>query len=243
MVARSTDSDEPWTYRGKVTWGLEWPHIWDTSATLTPTASALLATQLIRTCQDLYPDVSLALFEGLSEEVMRRLSDNSLDMGFSYNPGAAKGVATEPLLTEALFLVGAPGAEDPGEKVSFREVCKRALILPSRGFGLRDCVENAARDAETVLEIAFEIDSVATQRDLAESGLGFTILPYAAVRQSVEAGGLFAAQITRPQISRTLNIAYAASHSANKATNAVRHVIDRVVSESIAESGGRLHKA
>ena len=113
---------------------------------ITPTASALLATRLIRTCRDLYPGVSLNLFEGLSEEVMRRLSDNSLDMGFSYNPGAAKGIATEPLLTEDLFLVGAPGAGDPGDKISFREVCKRSLILPSRGFGLRECVENAARE-------------------------------------------------------------------------------------------------
>ena len=210
---------------------------------ITPTASALLATRLIRTCRDLYPGVSLNLFEGLSEEVMRRLSDNSLDMGFSYNPGAAKGIATEPLLTEDLFLVGAPGAGDPGDKISFRAVCKRSLILPSRGFGLRECVENAARDAELNLQITFEIDSVATQRDLAESGLGYTILPYAAVRQSAEAGRLFASEIVRPKISRTLNIAYAASHSANKAASAVRDVIDRVVSESIEESGGRLHKA
>ena len=210
---------------------------------ITPTASALLATRLIRTCRDLYPGVSLNLFEGLSEEVMRRLSDNSLDMGFSYNPGAAKGVATEPLLTEALFLVGAPGADDPGDKIPFREVCKRSLILPSRGFGLRDHVEDAARDAELTLQIAFEIDSVATQRDLAESGLGFTILPYAVVRQSAEAGRLFASEIVRPKISRTLNIAYAASHSGNKAASAVRDVIDRVVCESIGESGGRLHKA
>jgi LysR family nitrogen assimilation transcriptional regulator len=210
---------------------------------ITPTASALLATRLIRTCRDLYPGVSLNLFEGLSEEVMRRLSDNSLDMGFSYNPGAAKGIATEPLLTEDLFLVGAPGAGDPGDEISFREVCKRSLILPSRGFGLRECVENAARDAELNLQITFEIDSVATQRDLAESGLGYTILPYAAVRQSAEAGRLFASEIVRPKISRTLNIAYAASHSANKAASAVRGVIDRVVYESIEESGGRLHKA
>lgn len=210
---------------------------------ITPTASALLATRLIRSCQDLYPGVSLNVFEGMSEEVMRRLADNSLDMGFSYNPGAAKGIATEPLLTEDLFLVGAVGDDDPGEKVSFGDVVKRALILPSRGFGLREWVENTARDQEMTVKIAFEIDSVATQRELVEGGLGFTILPYAAVRTAVEAGRLFAAQIIRPRISRTLTIAYAASHSENKATRAVREVIDRVVAESIAESGGRLQKA
>lgn len=210
---------------------------------ITPTASALLASRLIRSCQELYPGVSLNIFEGMSEEVMRRLADNSLDMGFSYNPGAAKGIATEPLLTEDLFLVGTPGTDDPGDKVSFREVGKRALILPSRGFGLREWVEDTARDQEITLEIAFEIDSVATQRELVESGLGFTILPYAAVHQAVTAKRLFAAQIVRPKISRTLNIAYAASHSENKATQAVREVIDRVVATSIAESDGKLEKA
>lgn len=210
---------------------------------ITPTASALLATRLIRSCRELYPGISLNIFEGMSEEVMRRLSDNSLDMGFSYNPGAAKGIATEPLLTEELFLVGADDREDPGDKVSFGELSKRPLILPSRGFGLREWVENTARDQEMKLNITFEIDSVATQRELVESGLGFTILPYAAVRQAVEAKRLFAAQIVRPHISRTLTIAFAASHSENKATRAVREVIDLVVADTIRESGGRLAKA
>ena len=210
---------------------------------ITPTASALLATRLIRSCRELYPGISLNIFEGMSEEVMRRLSDNSLDMGFSYNPGAAKGIATEPLLTEELFLVGADDSEDPGDKVSFGELSKRPLILPSRGFGLREWVENTARDQEMKLNITFEIDSVATQRELVESGLGFTILPYAAVRQAVEAKRLFAAQIVRPHISRTLTIAFAASHSENKATRAVRGVIDLVVADTIRESGGRLSKA
>lgn len=210
---------------------------------ITPTASALLATRLIRSCRELYPGISLNIFEGMSEEVMRRLSDNTLDMGFSYNPGAAKGIATEPLLTEELFLVGADDREDPGDKVSFGELSKRPLILPSRGFGLREWVENTARDQEMKLNITFEIDSVATQRELVESGLGFTILPYAAVRQAVEAKRLFAAQIVRPHISRTLTIAFAASHSENKATRAVREVIDLVVADTIRESGGRLAKA
>jgi LysR family transcriptional regulator, nitrogen assimilation regulatory protein len=209
---------------------------------ITPTASALLATRLVRTCRDLYPGISLNIFEGLSEEIMHRLDDNSLDMGFTYNPGAATAIATEPLLSEDLYLVGAAGANDPGEKVPFSDVCKRALILPSRGFGLRDWVEDTARDRELTLNVEFEIDSVATQRELVEGGLGFTVLPFAVVRQSVDSGRLFAAQIVRPRISRTLNFAYAAAHNENKASRAVREVIDRVIEESIAESGGRLSK-
>ena len=209
---------------------------------ITPTASALLAIPLIRACRDAYPDISLNLFEGMSEEIMRRLDDNSLDMGFTYNPAAASGIPTRPLMTEDLYLVGAAGSDDPGDSVTFAAVCQRPLILPSPGFGLRDRIEETAREREQKIEVSFEIDSVATMRDLVEGGLGWTILPYAAVQQAVRAGRLFAAQITRPRISRTLHFANAVSHLENNASRAVRGIVDRVIADSIDASGGRLRK-
>lgn len=209
---------------------------------ITPTASALLVTPLIRACRDAYPDISLHLFEGLSEEIMRRLDDNSLDMGFTYNPGAVSGISTEPLMGEDLYLVGAAGSDDPGETVSFATVCKRSMILPSHGFGLRDWVEDTAREKDLTIEVSFEIDSVATTRDLVEDGLGYTILPYAAVQQAVQANRLFASQIVRPRVPRTLHFAYAASHLENNASRAVRQVIDRVIAECIDASEGRLRR-
>ena len=207
---------------------------------ITPTASALLAIPLIRACRDAYPDISLNLFEGLSEEIMRRLDDNSLDMGFTYNPDAVSGIPTEPLMGEDLYLVGAVGDDDPGATVSFASVCKRSLILPSRGFGLRDWVEDTAREKGFTINVSFEIDSVATMRDLVEGGLGRTILPYAAVQQAVQSNRLFASQIVRPKVPRTLHFAYAASHMENNASRAVRKIIDHVIADSISASDGRL---
>ena len=207
---------------------------------ITPTASALLAIPLIRTCRDAFPDVSLKLFEGLSEEIMRRLDDNSLDMGFTYNPNAVAGIPTEPLMVEDLYLVGAAGNGDPGDTVSFAAVCQRDLVLPSKGFGLRDWVENTAREKEYIIDVAFEIHSVPMTCDLVESGLGCTILPYAVVQQAVQSGRLFASQIVRPRVPRTLYFACAASHIDNNAYRAVRGVIDTLIGESIAESDGRL---
>lgn len=210
---------------------------------ITPTASALLAIPLIRACRDAYPDISLNLFEGLSEEIMRRLDDNSLDMAFTYNPGAVTGIPTEPLMGEDLYLVGAVGDQYPGETVPFATVCQRSLILPSRGFGLRDWVEDMAGKKDATIKVSFEIDSVATMRDLVLGGLGWTILPYAVVQQAVQANQLFASQIVRPKVPRTLHFAYAASHVENNATRAVRGIIDQVIADSIASSNGRLRRS
>ena len=90
----------------------------------------------------------------------------------------------------------------------FATVCQRSLILPSRGFGLRDWVEDMARKKDATIKVSFEIDSVATMRDLVLGGLGWTILPYAVVQQAVQANQLFASQIVRPKVPRTLHFAY-----------------------------------
>ncbi|MEC8463890.1 MAG: LysR substrate-binding domain-containing protein [Pseudomonadota bacterium] len=207
---------------------------------ITPTASALIATPLIRECRACFPDISLTLFEGLSEEIMKRLDDNSLDMGFTYNPSAVAGIATEPLMSEDLYLVGSIGKDDPGRTVSFSSVCERSLILPSTGFGLRDWLEERAEDKNQTINVALEIDSVAIIRDLVEDGLGWSVLPFPAVQQAVKSKRLFASQIVRPRVPRTLHIGYASSHTETKASRAIRGIIDKIISSNIASSQGQL---
>ncbi|MEE2662099.1 MAG: LysR substrate-binding domain-containing protein [Pseudomonadota bacterium] len=210
---------------------------------ITPTASALLAVPLVNACRESYPDISLNLFEGLSEEIMRRLDENSLDMGFTYNTDIVSGIPTQPLLTEELYLVSTADTDTEAIPVPFATVCMKNLILPSRGFGLRELLEDLARDREVTLDVSFEIDSVATTRDLVEAGFGSTVLPFAAVQQSVEAGRLLASQIIRPRVHRILNFAYSSSHRENNASRAVRALIDYVVLECIDSSGGKLQNA
>lgn len=67
---------------------------------ITPTASALLATWLVRECGARYPGISLKLVEGLSEDVMRWLDESRV-----YNPNAVKDILTDPLLREDLYFL------------------------------------------------------------------------------------------------------------------------------------------
>tara|TARA_B100000686_G_scaffold350330_1_gene446011 strand:+ start:1370 stop:2278 length:909 start_codon:yes stop_codon:yes gene_type:complete len=198
---------------------------------ITPTASALLALPLVKACRSQYPDISLKLFEGLSEEIMRMLNENILDMGFTYNPELVSGIRTEPLLEEELHLVTSVDSMGIGDTIPFKSVCDRKLILPSRGFGLRECVESAARKHGYDLNVILEIDAVATTRDLVESGIGCTVLPVAAVQKEVAAGLLVSAHILQPHITRKLHFGYAASFIETNASRALNQVIQRVVAD------------
>ena len=206
---------------------------------ITPTATALLATPLISACRDAYPGIALKIVEGMSEEIMQRLDENSVDIGFTYNPEAVRGVSAEPLLVEDLYLVRAPRADDAGPVVSLREASRERLILPESGFGLRETVEAAARERGLSLDICLEINSVATMRELVEGGIGATILPFAAVRSLAESGRLSATRIARPRLSRTLYFARASDYLETSVSRAVRRVIDQVIADIVAGSGGR----
>ena len=159
---------------------------------ITPTASALLATPLISACREVYPSISLNIVEGMSEEVMRQLGENAIDIGFTYNPTAVHGISAEPLLIEDLYYVSAAAGRGR-DTIPFREARGAPLILPGRGFGLRERIEAAAGERELSVDVAFEINSVSTIRELVESGIGSTILPYAAVARAVASGRLTAA--------------------------------------------------
>ncbi len=206
---------------------------------VTPTASALMATRIVQDCSAAYPGIALTLVEGLSEDIMRWLDEGRIDLGFSYNPEAVRGIETHALLIEDLFLVvpvenGLRGEE----RVAFSRLDKHQMILPSKPHGTRMLLEQAAEERGVELRISCEVDSVATVRELVEAGLGATVLPYGAVQDLVRGGRLRAVRIDRPRISRTLHIARANRGAQSNAAQAVGGIIRQVADERIRSGRG-----
>ena len=132
---------------------------------VTPTASALLSTRIVQKCGADYPGIALNLVEGLSEEVMRWLDEGRIDLGFTYNPTAIRGIETKALLIEDLFYISPRGdGADGAEKIALAKLRNRPLILPSKPHGTRMLVERAAEERDIPIRISCEVDSVSTVR-------------------------------------------------------------------------------
>jgi len=206
---------------------------------ITPTVSALLGARLVRLCAERHPGIALNLVEGLSEQVMLWLASDRVDLGFTYNPQAARGIACTELLTEELFFVGAPGQlHGLPDAVGFARLADRPLILPSRPHGLRLRIDAAAAQRGVALDIRFEIDSVATLRELVEAGVGCTVMPYGSVQSGVRDGTLALRRIARPRLSRVLYLARGAGLVESRASHAVDALIRDVAAERIADRMG-----
>lgn len=202
---------------------------------VTPTVNMMLAASLVSRCRDEFPKVGLSLVEGMSETLMEWVENDRLDMAFSYNADAARGLVCEPLLAEDLLLIGAANDERRLRKtVLFNDVAKLPLILPTTRHGLRLIVDEAADKREIELNLIMEIDSVHASKELVERGLGYTILPMGAVFHEIQDKRLVAYAINQPALARKMYLVYSAKRPSSKGALALRQIMRDVVGAGLA---------
>ena len=170
---------------------------------------------------------------------MKWLDEGRIDLGFTYNPTAIKGIETRALLIEDLFYISPlDDGIDGAEKIALAKLKNRPLILPSKPHGTRMLVERAAEERNIPIQITCEVDSVATVRELVEAGVGATILPIGAVQDAVRSGRLHAARISRPRISRTLHLAWSSRSAQTNAATVVCDIVEEMARGRIESGDG-----
>lgn len=154
-----------------------------------------------------FPNVTLAITEGSSGFIGEWLTRDRLDLGIQYKLGRALVSTEDVLLTEDLLLVGT--SDDPiiiREVISFDDVVRLPLILPSRPHGLRALLEQIAARRGKTLAPVMELDGAAMVPSLVSSGCGYSVLPNISLRLDMEHRSLGCCRIVDPALQRTMMI-------------------------------------
>jgi len=136
-----------------------------------------------------YPNVRLHLVEGLSGHMEALLNARRLDLAVLFQIDGGQRWSAMPLLDERLFLLARADmlAAPAGQPVTLAEVAHLPQAVPSRAHGLRRWIDAAFERAGLILNIAVEIDGLATLMDLVRANPIATIQP-GAVTAHVRAG-------------------------------------------------------
>lgn len=193
---------------------------------LPPTISRQLTLPLIDAFQRRLPQARLAIVEGLSTHVAEWISSGRVDLGLLYHPDAQPGLDFTPLLEERLCLVDRLGASAGGEPVArgplpLRDLAGYRLVLPERAHVIRRLLDTQAMLAGLVLDIAWEVSSVAAIIDLVCAGHGQAVLTASAVAASGRADALVVRPIVEPALPSVLCLA---ASSRQRPTPLIRHV-------------------
>ncbi len=204
-----------------------------------PMLGEFLSVRLTQRFRVEFPEVRLTLREGFSGYLLEWLITGQLDISVLYNASTQNTVNIEPLLSDQMLLIGAPGTlpiTDGHSSIPFAETIHLPWILPARPHGLRTLAENAALNLSLKLNIAIEIDAMVAILDLVEAGEGFSIAPYAAVRHRIARGTLQAYPIVDPVLSGVLSIAFSPRKEATLAMKALYRIV-REETDALVRNG------
>lgn len=190
-----------------------------------PTMIQVLAGSLARRVGAYAPRVALRLVDAYSGHLQDWLERGELDAAILYGP-TPSGLNATKLLEDELVLVGSPQSPIAAESsIECRRLQDLPLILSSPAHGLRLLIEAAAAKARIKLNIHTQTDSYQLLKELVESGIGYTILPYCAVTREAAAGRLAFTRIARPAIVRELFLAMSPAANAPQAVLQVEKLV------------------
>lgn len=200
-----------------------------------PSVSQILLAPLINRLRQERPQLRLRIVEGFSGHISEWLLAGRIDLAILYRSSATANLLADMLVSEDLHLVGPP-ASDIVQRRSVRlaEVAALPLALPSRPHGLRLLVDKMCEKAGIALELDVEVDAFSTMKELAQTGMAYTILPVSAVAQEIEQGRLAAARIVDPVVSRELVFVSSGQRLHTRAAKDVSRIVRQQVAELVA---------
>lgn len=162
-----------------------------------------------------YPDVKLMIEIINSDQIVRKILDRTLHLGFIEAPIDSPKMHTEPFMEDELVIIASGSTLNPvieGQNEITKEQLKQLpFIFRESGSGTRRVMENALRqhhiDPEE-LNIVLEVGSTEAIKSTVESGLGISIISKSCIEKEKDLGRLQELRVQNIRIRRFLQTIY-----------------------------------
>ncbi|MDF1792619.1 MAG: LysR substrate-binding domain-containing protein [Thalassobaculaceae bacterium] len=189
------------------------------------TIGPYLFRHVLRPLHEAHPELDLIIEEGLTDNLIDRLRDGSLDAVILSPPVADDGLAVEPCYRERFHLAEAARTSLSSKPADLDELDMRDAVLLEDGHCLRDqtlsvCAATGIRPRQTAM-------SLETLKAMVASGSGFSLIPETAIGDTL--GGLVRYRaLSDPRIGRTVALAWRRSRTEDADIRALLGLLRRV---------------
>ncbi|PLK26785.1 LysR family transcriptional regulator [Novosphingobium sp. TH158] len=193
-----------------------------------PSMVQAIAGAVARRVTTFAPKISLRLVDAYSGYLQKWLQEGDLDAAILYGP-TPTGFNATLLLEDELVLVGPAHSPFGSEFIDGKRLEDLPFILSSPAHGLRGIIEEVAAKAGIGLNITTQADSFQLLKEMVDSGIGYTLLPYCGIAREVSTGRFSVARLRRPQFMRQLFFAMRADAEAPRAVLQVEEYVRQEV--------------
>ncbi len=187
---------------------------------LTPTF-----TQMLKLYYTRFPGVEIDLRTGYATDLLEDLKAGELDVAFIVDHviEGDEFVRAWERRDRAVFVTRPANLPVSGTPLSLEGLCAQHLVLPTRGTGFRDLLEQVAAEAGLRLAPAVSIDNLATVKQLLDVGNVVALLPEFAVHDELADGTLQILAVDCPELRLRSQMLY---HRNKYVSPAMQELID-----------------
>lgn len=191
---------------------------------VTPTSGRVLVPDLLAACAQ-SAALRVTIHQGMSEDLLRRIEEGTLDLAFCYQTDGLKRVNSVELYREPLCLVGPPDVLGANKSLAFDELPRFPLVLDDRFNVMRRMTERVARERSVKLDVALEIEPINLKREMIVRRRLCTVVPYGLFLEEIRSGQLAARRIISPRLMQSLHLI--ARRNLNRALHVFIHGLIR----------------
>lgn len=191
---------------------------------------ALLGYELLVRIHSAYPRIVLHLIDANSSLLRERLVNGRLDVALLFTDKPERGLAVEPMFVEELFFI----TRDPDTSpIQIADVARRPLLLAGPGSAIERTVQDAFKKHGLTVTPISEIDTHATLRRAIASGIGNSILSWAALYEGEGTNVLNYRRIAGAKLMRPVSLCLSELSHRSPAVEAVARTLKSLVHELI----------
>lgn len=201
-----------------------------------PTVMPTLLPMFLKAFINKYPKVNLIIKEQSTNSLIRNLQDGHIDAGIAATPLEIEFIKERPLYYEPFV-----GYIPPNHRLGKVSILKAEdldindILLLQDGHCFREGVINLCKASKNFTNDHFQLQSGSfeTLVNLANEGLGMTLLPYLNTLQLDEGKKSYLKHFGKPTPAREVSLVYHKSELKIQITNALREVISGIVRGAI----------
>lgn len=188
---------------------------------------------VLRTLREQFPELSVVVSTGNTEDQARKVEENSLDLALVTLPAAGRSLSAMPVLDDEFVAIGpvnAAGGAPLKAKLTPAELGALPLVLFEPAANTRKLVDRWFAAGAVHPQPVMELGSVEAMKEMVAAGLGYGIVPGMSMVGRGAHPGLNIHRLN-PRMHRTLAIVVRRDKPVNKAL--------RVVLDAILAAGKR----
>ena len=171
-----------------------------------PSFAGSLLPKAIQQYHQRFPNIQVAIDDVLSDIVVERVANNSVELGVTFEPQHSEGLTFYPLYNDE-FIAILPKQHPlaPQQEVTWATLLQHNFITLQRPSSVRKMIENTLKDANIDLTVAFDAHQLTTVIRMVSEGMGVAVVP-ATCRQQIREQSVVERSITSPSIERTVGV-------------------------------------